>query len=239
LIGIALTWTAVLVGGYAVLRVWVISRYVSPLSPALLLAAAAAAAGLLPAREAAVSPAAAAGAPRPPRSALSPRSPLARRLPAALLAGGLLATLAVNGWLLAARVRPHAQGLSRGLRECLLPLGEWLRVNAPADASVACLDIGVLGWASERRVVDLYGLVSPELVTIGRERGFPAMVAGGAWLDVVVPDYLVDRTDGRARWTGRRERGVAFTPLDACTLPGLGVTEPQAWTVTLYELTRE
>lgn len=243
LLGIALTWTAVLVGGYAVLRVWVISRYVSPLSPALLLAAAAAAAGLLPPREAGRSPAAtaaaAAGPALPPRPAPAPRSPLARRLPAALLAGGLLATLVVNGWLLAARVRPHAQGLSHGLRECLLPLGEWLRANAPADASVACLDIGVLGWASERRVVDLYGLVSPELVAIGREQGFPAMVASGAWLDVVVPDYLVDRTDGPARWAGRRERGVLFTPLDACTLPGLGVTEPQAWTVTLYELTRE
>lgn len=249
-LGIALTWAAILAGGYAVLRVWVISRYVSPLSPALLLAAAVAAAGLLAAREAAGSaapagaaaPAAAAAAAAPadvPRPARPVPSPLARRLPAALLVGGLLATLAVNGWLLATRVRPHARGLSRGLRECLLPLGEWLRANAPADASVACLDIGAIGWASERRVVDLYGLVSPELVAIGREQGFPAMVASGAWLEVVVPDYLVDRTDGPARWAGRRERGVAFTPLDACTLPGLGVTEPQTWTVTLYELTRQ
>ncbi|MHB8078979.1 MAG: hypothetical protein ACYDIE_06975 [Candidatus Krumholzibacteriia bacterium] len=211
---IALTWLAVLCGGYAVKQVWVVSRYLSPLSPALLLAAALAAASLA-------------------------SGPGARpRTQRALLIGACVATFVLNGWLLGARVRPHARDLGRGLRECLLPLGEWLAANTPADAAVACLDIGALGWSSERRIVDLAGLVSPELLDIGRARGFPAMVASGAWLDVVTPDYLVDRTDGPPRWDGRVVHGVTFTRLRECVVPGLGVTEPQQWTVTLYRLDR-
>ncbi len=216
---IVLTWLAVLCGGYAVKQVWVVSRYLSPLSPALLLAAALLAAPLVPGR-----------------GASSGR--WGARLRPAILVGACLATVALNGWLLAARVRPHARDLGRGLRECLVPLGEWLGANTPADAAVACLDIGALGWSSERRIVDLAGLVSPELLDIGRARGFPAMVESGAWLDVVAPDYLVDRTDGPPRWDGRVERGVTFTRLRDCVVPGLGVTEPQCWTVTLYRLDR-
>lgn len=211
-VGLALTWTAALVGGYAVKQVWVISRYVSPLSPLLLLAMAIVAAGLpaLPARW--------------------------RRWRAAVLLGACLATLGANGWLLIHRVRPHAVGLARGLRECLVPLGQRIARETPPGAVVACLDVGALGWASERRILDLAGLVSPELLGAGRAQGFAAMVASGAWLDVAVPDYLVDRTDGPPRWTGRVVRGIGFTPLASCVMPGLGVTEPQAWTVTLYRL---
>ncbi len=212
LAGLALTWTAALAGGYAVKQVWVISRYVAPLTPVLLLAGAAVAHAWRP-------------APPPGR---------APRRGGTLLLAAMLATLLLNGWLLAARVRPAALGLARGLRECLVPLGERLGRETPPDAVVACLDIGALGWASERRILDLAGLVSPELLRIGREQGFPAMVASGAWLEVATPDYLVDRTDGPARWAGRVVRGHVFTALESCELPGLGVTEPQTWTVTLY-----
>lgn len=212
--GIVATWTLALCGGYAVKQVWVISRYLSPLAPALLAAMAAV--------------------------ALRWRAAPARRARAgdAVLAAGALATLALNGWLLAARVAPHARDFSRGVRECLLPLGQRLRDHTPPDASVAALDIGALGYASERRVVDLAGLVSPEILELGRREGFAAMVASGLWLDVAVPDYLVDRTDGPPRWTGRVVRGVAFTLLDTCTLAGVGLREPQPWTVALYRLQR-
>ena len=39
-VGIAVIWTFMLLGGYAVRQVWVISRYVSPLAPVVLLAGA-------------------------------------------------------------------------------------------------------------------------------------------------------------------------------------------------------
>jgi len=50
-----------------------------------------------------------------------------------------------------------------GLRR---PAGVWLRNHLPKDASIAAEAIGYLGYYSRRRVIDLAGLVSPEVVRI-------------------------------------------------------------------------
>lgn len=41
--------------------------------------------------------------------------------------------------------------------------GHWLAQHAPADATVAAIEIGVIGYLSERPVLDTMGLVSPEM----------------------------------------------------------------------------
>lgn len=215
LVGAVATWALVLAGGYAVKQVWVISRYLAPLTPPLLLALAAVA--------------------RWSVGALAGRG---RRLALALLAAGAVGTAGLDGWWLLARVRPHAVAFGRDLHGCYHALGEWLRTNTPPGAVVAALDIGAVGWASQRRVLDLMGLVSPRLMELGRRLGFEEMVAGGRWLEVEVPDYLVDRTAGPPRWVDRTVRGVRFELLRTCTLAGVGLREPEPWTVALYRLRR-
>ncbi len=215
LVGIALTWTVLLVGGYAVKQVWVISRYLSPLSPVLLLAVAVLAARLL-------------------RRLLN--RPRWLRAGAGVLVLGCLVSLLANGWLVTAKVRPHARDFSRGVRECYLATGHWLRENSAPDAVVAALDIGAVGYGSERFVLDLMGLVSPEILAVGRQVGFEEMVESGAWLEVAVPDYLVDRNLGPPRWAGREVRRVRFELLRSCLIEGVGLREPQPWTVALYRL---
>jgi hypothetical protein len=216
LLGVAISWTLVLAGGYAVRQVWVVSRYLSPLAPPLVLAGAGLAHQLL-------------------RRAPGSRCVLVQ----SILVLSVLGTLALNGWLLLAQVRPHAQAFARGVQECYLGTGRWLAEHSAPDAVVAALDIGAVGYASERRVLDLMGLVSPELLSLGRRMGFPAMVESGAWLAVTVPDYLVDRTEGAPRWVGRTVQGVHFTLLRSCEIAGVGLQEPQPWTVALYRLERE
>ncbi len=217
LIGIPVTWALLLAGGYAVKQVWVISRYVSPLLPALLLAAA--------------------------RLAVMMRERLAtaggRRLRAAdlVLAAAVAATIGWNLWFTAGPVRDHARDFSRGVQECFIGTGNWLRANTPAGTVVAALDIGALGWASERRILDLAGLVSPEILELGREMGFERMVADGVWLEAARPDYVYDRTAGAPRWDGRRWHGVRFDLIDSCVVAGIGLREPQPWTYALYEVT--
>ncbi len=216
LLGVAISWGLVLAGGYAVRQVWVVSRYLAPLAPPLVLAGAGVAHRLLQ------------------------RAPDGRRaLVRAILALGVLGHLALNGWLLVDQVRPHAEAFARGVRECYLGTGRWLAEHSAPDAMVAALDIGAVGYASGRRVLDLMGLVSPELISLGRRMGFPAMVESGAWLAVTVPDYLVDRTEGAPRWAGRTVQGVRFTLLRTCEVSGVGLREPQPWTVALYRLERE
>jgi hypothetical protein len=48
---------------------------------------------------------------------------------------------------------PYLQSYQRG--------AEWIRANSPPDAAIAYVEIGVLGYYSERPILDLMGLVSP------------------------------------------------------------------------------
>ena len=43
-------------------------------------------------------------------------------------------------------------------------VSEWLRSNTAPDSSVALLEIGVIGYQSQRPVVDMMGLVTPSMV---------------------------------------------------------------------------
>ena len=226
MIGITATWAVVLLGGLASRQVWVISRYVSPLTPVMLLAMSVVVEWLMQGVAVTVS---------------------IRKTGRNIILAAVIGTLAVNWWVFASEVLPHARKFPVGVRECYLELGAWLRDNTPEEAVVAALDIGALGYASERRVLDLMGLVSPEILDLGREMGFQEMVVSGDWLRVgvrpgkaaVAPDYFVDRSEGLPRWDGRTLHGIRFELLDTCTIEGVGLSEPQPWTVALYRLVAE
>ena len=42
-------------------------------------------------------------------------------------------------------------------------VGEWLRTHTPADASVGTLEVGIIGYYAQRRIVDFAGLIQPEI----------------------------------------------------------------------------
>ncbi len=221
LVGTVATWSVVLIGGYAVNQVWIISRYLAPLSPTILVALAVLGAGL--------------------RDRM-PAAATRRRVGQGILVAGIVATVGCNAWLMLTQVRPHATKFPVGLRECYLGMGDWLNDNTADDTVVAALDIGAIGFASDRYVLDLMGLVSPEIMALGRRLGFEAMVSDGSWLasgepGFRVPEYFVDRAEGEPRWAGKRVRGYTFDLLDTCIIEGVGLREPQPWTVALYRLT--
>ena len=226
MIGIAATWVAVLLGGLATRQVWVISRYVSPLAPVMLLAMSVVTEWLMQGMAVTVA---------------------IRKTGRNIILAALIATLSLNWWIFTSEVLPHARKFPVGVRECYLEMGGWLRDNTPEDAVVAALDIGALGFSSDRRILDLMGLVSPEILEMGREMGFQEMVASGDWLlagagpgeSVDAPDYFLDRSEGMPRWEGRTVHGIRFELLDTCIIEGLGLTESQPWTVALYRLVAE
>jgi hypothetical protein len=109
-------------------------------------------------------------------------------VPAVLLAPLLLNVIVANGHSL----KNHAryQRIEDGLRRAV---GEWLAANTPPDASVAMEAIGYQGTFSRRRVIDLAGLVSPEVVRIRARCPDPA-AAFSVVLRELRPDYLVLRS---------------------------------------------
>ncbi len=59
-------------------------------------------------------------------------------------------------------------------------LGHWLADNAPAGATIGCDDVGAIGYLSDRRIFDLHGLVTEQMLGYGQDReGFMAFLT--AW----------------------------------------------------------
>jgi arabinofuranosyltransferase len=102
---------------------------------------------------------------------------------------------------------------------------DWLAAHAPADALVATVDVGLLGWRLPNPLLDLGGIVSPErgewLERERREHGRAWAPALLAWIEARRPEYVVvfprwfpllEAQPGRfpARVRFRIERNVAM-----------------------------
>lgn len=108
-------------------------------------------------------------------------------------AAGLLAALVViaGAWGL-----PRwSQMLATNTQEILdidVALGEWLRDNTPPDALLALDDIGAITYIAQRPIVDMNGLVSPEVwPALAAEIGLPRDQVLTRILSEQQPDFMV------------------------------------------------
>jgi hypothetical protein len=67
-------------------------------------------------------------------------------------------------------------------------VGELIDQIADADDHVAAVEIGVLGYTARRPILDLMGLVSPEVLDAKASEQLPALVIS------VAPQFIVDNT---------------------------------------------
>jgi hypothetical protein len=80
-----------------------------------------------------------------------------------VLVGGLV--VAGTAWRLPAMARLYAWNVDN-VNEMHVALGRWVAEHTPPDAVLALNDIGAIAYVSERPVVDLAGLVTPEVVPL-------------------------------------------------------------------------
>ncbi len=87
----------------------------------------------------------------------------------------------------------------------------WLARNTPPDAVVAAHDIGAIGYFAPRPLVDMAGLVSPEVISFIRDEAVLAtyLAARGANYLVVAPDWYPELV---------RQPGVQLVYQRACPL---------------------
>jgi len=131
-------------------------------------------------------------------------------------------------------VRPTKE-FSKGLSEVLVPMGSWLAENSPPGSVVATPDIGAIGYFSKREVLDLGGLVTPEINDMRRRIDVERIIDEGLYLDLGA-DYLVDRHQEPRRFDGAVIRGIRFTALREGVVSNLGIRKPDPVTYTLYRL---
>ena len=110
-----------------------------------------------------------------------------------LVLGAFCTLLFLQLAVLQARYTLFVTQWPRGMDENFIEIGEWLRDNTPPDAVVATGEIGVPGYFSERPLIDLLGLVSPEVIPHLRDRSVPE------YLLEAEPDYLVIEGRGPLR----------------------------------------
>jgi hypothetical protein len=147
-----------------------------------------------------------------------------------------IAVLVLNGAVLVRVVQPHTSAFGRGVAGCFQAMGEWFAVHTPPDAEVAIADIGAFGYYSGRRVLDLAGLVSPEMIPLVDRLSIQEIAAGLAFAPLARPDYLIDRHSTPGRLDGAMNGVFEQLPLEPCAIQGLGVRAPETIYYTGYRL---
>lgn len=108
-------------------------------------------------------------------------------------------------------------------------VGEWLRANTAADADVGVTEVGVIGYYSQRRMIDFLGLLRPEVAQALRRNDV-------AWaLFHYQPDYLaLTETNPLYSYDIRRDEWfrAAYEPVEQ-------FADPRFWAgpVTVYRRT--
>jgi hypothetical protein len=136
----------------------------------------------------------------------------------ALLLVGLVAPLPAGA-------RAYARGVEN-INTMQVRLGHWVAAQTPPDTLIALNDIGALTYFGERRVIDLMGLATPEILP--HRRAGPEAVL--RYLARRCPEYLVIFPDWFPELAARAD---LFRPVTAVTLAENLVAG--AATMTVYE----
>jgi hypothetical protein len=138
------------------------------------------------------------------RSLYQPRSPMIWRR--VVSNAWILSTtfVLIGFWILGARA--YAMDVSL-IESEMVKSAQWIAINTDEDSIIAAHDIGALGYFSNRALVDLAGLVSPEVIPFIRdevrlaeylnERGAEYLVTFPGWYPKLVRESTpVFRTNG-------------------------------------------
>ena len=131
-----------------------------------------------------------------------------------------------QGWVL-----PSMNSVELGVNECLKPIAFWLRTNTPAGTTILTPQPGVIGYVSERNVVDAGGMIVPEVGRAFGSEGYDAGMVGRKYESVIHPEYVVDRSS-----TPERLASATLQPVMTRTFPGLGIAKPELLYYTLYRV---
>jgi hypothetical protein len=147
--------------------------------------------------------------------------------------------VATNAILYVRVVLPPSRAFSADLTGPMTQLAVYLRDNSPPDAVVAAADIGYLGFYSQRRVLDLGGLVEPETGKLRSAYDYEEIIARGLYFDLPgYPhvDYFVDRELERDRFDGSVINGHRLERVFATDVVNLGIRKPGIYYYALYRI---
>jgi hypothetical protein len=139
-------------------------------------------------------------------------------------------------------VVPPSRAFSQDLTHNLKAMAEYIRDHSEEDAVVAAADIGYLAFYSQRRVLDLGGLVEPETGELRSRYSYEDLIQQGRFLDLAgypTVDFFIDRELEPDRFEGREMSDYRFRRVHGTTVRNLGIRKPGPYYYTLYRLERD
>lgn len=163
-------------------------------------------------------------------------SPARRRVTGILAVAVAALVVAQNLVVYRTQVVPHVRSFSPALEQSLVTWGRWFARNTPEDAVIATPDIGAIGYFSDRRIVDLAGLVTPDMVTHLARVPQEEAIAGFAFATFSRPDYLIDRAPRAWELLDRSPYALALAPVGVTRVPNLGIARPSPAWYSIYRV---
>jgi arabinofuranosyltransferase len=163
-------------------------------------------------------------------------SPAQRRRAVVLGVALAALTLFQNLTVYRMQVLPHVESFSEGFRGSLVRWGRWFGDHAPPGAVIATPDIGAIGYFSRHRVVDLAGLVTPQMVPLLRQQPAEDVVRELRFESFARPGFLVDRAPVANDLIARSSFAACLTPLGHASVPNLGIARPGEAVYTFYRV---
>jgi hypothetical protein len=145
----------------------------------------------------------------------------------------------LNAALYTKVVLPPSVAFSQDLMHNMKSIADYLRDNSEKDAVVAAADIGYLAFYSERRVLDLGGLVEPATGALRLSNSYEEIIQRGLYLDLEEyphVDFFIDRDLKQNRFEGRLMGGYRYERVYQTTVRNLGIRKPGPYYYTLYRL---
>jgi hypothetical protein len=203
--GMPILWIVALLFGYIVLNVQVVSRYLVPVIPLIIIYA------LWGLKQMEIS------------FCWSPKKALI------VLCTIAFATVVQSQVIYRITVVPHMQEFVKGMDRGIKPIALWLRSNSNKDASVLTPDVGLLGYISDREIFDTAGLITPAVKRAFGSIGYDEGMKQKLYRTVVQPEYVVDRAVTKERLASDSLRPIMTTEFGT-----LGIQKPDTIYYTLY-----
>ncbi len=146
----------------------------------------------------------------------------------AVLAIGAIA-LAQNMLLDLRLIRPATIRYQQSEREVNLVIGDWLRENSEPGAVVAVPDIGAIGYVSQREILDLNGLVTPELIPYKRDKNV------NAFLEKHPPQFIIS-IDPDPQWLEAHGPDLPLEPVMSLPFEKMFIFQDEPLFYSLYRV---
>ena len=158
----------------------------------------------------------------------------------AFAAAAILA-VAINLIVYVGVVVQPSRAFSRDLQSELRGLALYIHENSDDGAVVAAADIGYLSFYSQRRILDLGGLVDDTTSELREANSYEEIIQQGLYLELdKFPhvDFFIDRELEPNRFDGQTLKGYRFESIKVIVIDNLGIKKPGPYHYTLYRLHR-